>query len=43
MTLSPLTLPSGGLHDPSNPADSEYLGTLPSVTASPQVINGVVQ
>jgi hypothetical protein len=43
MTLSPLTLPSGGLHDPSSSADSEYLGTAPTVTAAPKVIDGVVQ
>ena len=43
MTLTALTLPSGGLHDPSNPSDSEYLGTMPTVTAAPKVIDGVVQ
>lgn len=43
MTLSPLTLPSGGLHDPSNSGDSEYLGVRPTVTAAPKVIDGVVQ
>ena len=43
MTLTPLTLPSGGLHDPSNASDSEYLGTMPTVTAAPKVIDGVVQ
>jgi hypothetical protein len=43
MTLTPLTLPSGGLHDPSSSADSEYLGTVPTVTAAPAVIDGVVQ
>jgi hypothetical protein len=43
MTLSPLTLPSGNLHDPSNAGDSEYLGTTPTVTAAPKVIDGVVQ
>ena len=43
MTLTPLTLPSGGLHDPSNPSDSEYLGVMPTVTAAPAVIDGVVQ
>jgi len=43
MTLTPLTLPSGGLHDPSNPSDAEYLGTVPTVTAAPKVIDGVVQ
>jgi hypothetical protein len=43
MTLSPLTLPSGGLHDPSDPGDSEYLGTMPTVTSAPKVIDGVVQ
>jgi hypothetical protein len=43
MTLTPLTLPSGGLHDPSDSADSEYLGTKPTVTSAPKVIDGVVQ
>jgi len=43
MTLTPLTLPSGGLHDPSSTADTEYLGTMPTVTAAPKVIDGVVQ
>jgi hypothetical protein len=43
LTLTPLTLPSGGTHDPSNPADSEYLGVMPTVTAAPKVIDGVVQ
>jgi hypothetical protein len=43
MTLTPLALPSGGLHDPSNPSDSEYLGAMPVVTAAPKVIDGVVQ
>jgi hypothetical protein len=43
MTLTPLTLPSGGLHDPSSATDTEYLGTMPTVTAPPKVIDGVVQ
>ncbi|MHB8477067.1 MAG: hypothetical protein ACYDBZ_12370 [Steroidobacteraceae bacterium] len=43
MTLTPLALPSGGLHDPSSSADNEYLGTMPTVTAAPKVIDGVVQ
>ena len=43
MTLTPLTLPSGGMHDPSNAADTEYLGTKPTVTAAPKVIDGVMQ
>jgi hypothetical protein len=43
MTLTPLTLPSGGLHDPSSASDSEYLGTMPTVTAAPKVIDGIVQ
>ena len=43
MTLTALTLPSGGLHDPTNSSDSEYLGTMPTVTAAPKVIDGVVQ
>jgi hypothetical protein len=43
MTLSAMTLPSGGTHDPSNSTDSEYLGTMPTVTGAPKVIDGVVQ
>jgi hypothetical protein len=43
MTLTPLTLPSGGLHDPSSATDTEYLGAMPTVTAAPKVIDGVVQ
>jgi len=43
MPLNPLTLPSGGLHDPSNSSDSLYLGAEPTVTAAPKVIDGVVQ
>lgn len=43
MTLTPLTLPSGGLHDPSNANDTEYLGTVPVVTSAPKVIDGVAQ
>jgi hypothetical protein len=43
MTLTPLTLPSGGLHDPSSSSDADYLGTEPTVSASPAVIDGVVQ
>jgi len=43
MTLTPLTLPSGGLHDPSSANDTEYLGTKPVVTAAPKVIDGVVK
>jgi hypothetical protein len=43
MRLTPITLPSGGLHDPSNTSDSEYLGAMPTVTAAPKVIDGVVQ
>ena len=43
MTLTPLTLPSGGLHDPSNSSDADYLGTMPTVTSAPQVIDGVLQ
>jgi hypothetical protein len=34
MTLAPLTLPAGGQHDPTNASDSEYLGTMPTVTAA---------
>jgi hypothetical protein len=43
MTLTPLTLPSGGLHDPSSATDTEYLGTKPTVSAAPKVIDGVLQ
>ena len=43
MTLTPVTPPSGGTHDPSSSADSEYLGVEPTVTAPPAVIDGVVQ
>ncbi len=43
MALSPLTLPSGGLHDPSSATDSDYLGTMPTVTTAPKVIDGVKQ
>jgi hypothetical protein len=43
MTLSTMTLPSGGTHDPSSSTDSEYLGAMPTVTSAPKVIDGVVQ
>lgn len=43
MTLSTVTPPSGGTHDPSDPADVQYIGVEPSVTASPKVIDGVIQ
>jgi len=43
MTLTTMTLPSGGLHDPSSPTDSEYLGVAPAVAAAPKVIDGIVQ
>ena len=43
MTLAPLTLPSGGLHDPSSSSDADYLGTMPTVTSAPKVIDGVLQ
>jgi hypothetical protein len=43
MTLTPLTLPSGGVHDPSDPNDTSYLGTMPTVTSAPKVIDGVLQ
>jgi hypothetical protein len=43
MDLSPLTLPSGGTHDPSSSSDAEYLGAMPTVTGAPKVIDGVLQ
>ena len=39
-----LTLPdSAGLHDPSSSSDAVYVGTKPTVTDTPKVIDGVVQ
>lgn len=43
MSLSPLTPPSGGTHDMSNPSDAYYIGVKPVVTDSPKVIDGIVQ
>jgi hypothetical protein len=43
MPLTPVTPPSGGTHDPSSSSDSEYLGTKPTVSSAPKVIDGVVQ
>ena len=39
-----LTLPTASeLHDPSSSTDSDYLGTEPTVTDAPKVIDGVIQ
>jgi hypothetical protein len=43
LSLTPLTVPAGGTHDPSNASDSEYIGVAPTVTSAPKVIDGVVQ
>lgn len=43
MSLTPLTPPSGGVHDMSDPSDSFYIGVQPTVTDSPKVIDGIVQ
>jgi hypothetical protein len=43
MTLSGVTLPTGGTHDPTDSTDAYYIGTKPTVTAAPKVIDGVVQ
>ena len=43
MTLTTMTLPSGGLHDPTSSTDSEYLGAMPTVSSAPKVIDGVLQ
>lgn len=43
LTLTPLTPPGTGVHDMTNPSDSLYIGVKPIVTASPKVIDGVVQ
>ncbi len=38
------TLPSTtAVHNPSSQADSDYIGTKPTVTSAPKVIDGVVQ
>jgi hypothetical protein len=43
-TLQSLSVPTTGTHDPSNPADSHYLGQEPTPASSnPKVIDGVVQ
>jgi hypothetical protein len=39
-----LTLPDAtGLHNPSSSADSDYIGTKPTITDAPKVIDGVIQ
>jgi hypothetical protein len=43
MSLAGQTPPSGGTHDMSNSADAYYIGVKPTVTASPKVIDGIVQ
>lgn len=43
MSLTPLTPPSGGVHDMSNSSDAFYIGVQPIVTDSPKVIDGIVQ
>jgi hypothetical protein len=43
MPLTAVSPPSGGTHDPSDSADSFYIGVKPTVTAAPKVIDGVVQ
>ena len=43
MTLTGIAPPTGGTHDPSDSADSFYIGVKPTVTAAPKVIDGVVQ
>ena len=43
MTLSTVTPPTGGAHDPSSSADTAYIGDKPAVSAAPKVIDGVIQ
>jgi len=43
MTLATVPPPTGGTHDPSNSSDAFYIGVKPTVTASPKVIDGVIQ
>jgi hypothetical protein len=43
LTLTPLTPPTGGTHDMTNTGDAYYIGVKPTVTASPKVIDGIVQ
>ncbi len=43
MTLTTQAPPTGGVHDMSKPSDAYYIGVKPTVTASPKVIDGIVQ
>jgi len=43
MSLAVQTPPTGGTHDMSNVNDAYYIGVKPTVTASPKVIDGIVQ
>jgi len=43
MSLNPLTTPTGGVHDMSDPSDPFYIGVKPTVTSNPKVIDGIVQ
>lgn len=43
MPLTSQTPPSGGVHDMSSSTDAFYIGVKPTVTASPKVIDGIVQ
>ncbi len=43
MPLAGQILPSSGTHDMSSSSDAFYIGVKPTVTASPKVIDGIVQ
>ncbi len=43
MSLAGQTPPVGGTHDMSSSSDAYYIGVKPTVTASPKVIDGIVQ
>lgn len=43
MSLSPLSPPTGGVHDMSDSSDIYYIGVKPVVTTSPKVIDGIIQ
>jgi hypothetical protein len=43
LSLTTLTPPTTGAHDMTNITDTFYIGTKPTVTGSPTVIDGIVQ
>lgn len=43
LTLTTLTPPSTGVHDMTSTSDAYYIGTKPTVSGGPKVIDGIVQ